>query len=80
MLFRWWVARRRSLRNVLLLFGTASSVIALFANFLPDIEEIPWWGIALFVLAAFFAGTLAMLEMFERPNGGYFGSKTPQEY
>ena len=72
MLFRWWVARRRSLRNVLLLFGTASSVIALFANFLPDIEEIPWWGIALFVLAAFFAGTLAMLEMSERPKRRIF--------
>ena len=72
MLFRWWVARRRSLRNVLLLLGTASSVLALFANFLPTIEEIPWWGIALLALAAFLAGTLGILEMFERPQRRVF--------
>lgn len=72
MLYRWWVARRRSLRNVLLLVGTASSVIALFVNFLPVGEEIPWWGIALFVSAACFAVALAVLEMLERPGRRVF--------
>ncbi len=72
MLFRWWATRRRSLRNVLLLFGTVSSVIALFVNFLPEIEKMPWWGIALLVLAAFLAGTLGILEMFERPKRRIF--------
>ena len=72
MLFRWWVARRRSLRNVFLLFASASSVIALFVNFLPDIDEMPWWAIALISLAALLAVILAILEMIERPQRRVF--------
>lgn len=72
MLSRWWVARRRSFRNVLFLLGTACSVIAVLATFLPDIEEIPWWGIAFLALAAFLAATLAFLEMRERPKQRIF--------
>ena len=72
MLFRWWVARRRALRNVFLLLGSTASVIALLVKFVPDLDKVPWWCIALFVLAAFFAGLLAILELCERPQRRIF--------
>ena len=72
MFFRWWVTRRRSLRNVLLLFASASSVIALLVNLLPVIDDMPWWGIVLIALAALFAAILVILEMFERPQRRIF--------
>ena len=72
MLFRWCVARRRSLRNVFLLVASASSVIALLVNILPDIDEIPLWGIALISAAALFAALLVILEMLERPQRRIF--------
>ena len=72
MLLRWWASRRRTLRNLLLLFGSFGSIFALFLNFFPDIKLIPWWGIALLALAAIFAVSLALFEIFERPHRRIF--------
>ena len=72
MLLRWWASRRRTLRNLLLLLGSSASIFALFLNFAPNIQLIPWWGVALLALAVFFAGVLAILELFERPHRRIF--------
>ena len=72
MLGRWWKSRRRSIRNLIFLFGSAASIIALFIGVLPDPGTYPWWGIALLSIGAILMILLAFFELLERPQSHFF--------
>ena len=72
MLLRWWIARRRSLRKLILLLGSIASIAALVAGLLPDSVTIPWWGFVLIIVSAVFIGLLIFLEFSEHPQRRVF--------
>ena len=72
MLSRWWTSRRRSIRNLGFLFGSAASIITLFVSVLPDPTTYPWWGVALLAIGAILIVLLAGFEFFDRPQSHVF--------
>jgi hypothetical protein len=53
---------RELIIRVLTLFGSLASVLGLALPYLPPVERLPWWGVALGVTSAFFFLLLVRLE------------------
>lgn len=73
MLKRWWLSHGRSLKHVVVLAGSVASITALFMNFLPNIEDLPWWGVLLLLTATILICLYFIFAFLDRPRRRVFG-------
>jgi hypothetical protein len=62
----WWTAWGELVQKLVALVASFASMAGLLVAFLPSPKDIPWWAVALLVLAAFAFIVLVVLEFFGR--------------
>lgn len=62
----WWTAWGELVRKLVPLVASFASMGGLLVAFLPSPKDLPWWAVALLVLAVFGFVVLAVLEFFDR--------------
>ena len=50
----WWKVCGELVLKFLALAGSLASLVGLLVPFLPSLQQLPWWAIALLVSATFF--------------------------
>ncbi len=58
----WWKAWGELVLKFLAFAGSLASLVGLLVPFLPSLQQLPWWAIALLVSATFFFFVLVVLE------------------
>ena len=75
---RWWIARRSLIRRLFLLFTSFTSIGTMPISLGPTPMTLPWWGIALLVVAMIFFVVLVVFEFHDHKHHHVF-AKTDTE-
>ena len=62
----WWKVWGDLVRKLVALVASFASLAGLLFAFIPPVEELPWWAIALIISATFFLVVLVVLEVLDR--------------
>lgn len=73
-----WTGWGELIRKLVALVASFASMAGLLVAFLPSPKKLPWWAVALLVLAGFSFITLVVLEFFDR-RGRHIYAKTDAE-
>ena len=73
MLRRCWIQWRILANKLLAITGSVASIIAVLVSFLPPLASLPWWGVALLVVAAGGVIVLVILEFYGLKGHYVFG-------
>ncbi|MCY4488949.1 MAG: hypothetical protein OXF11_17770 [Deltaproteobacteria bacterium] len=60
---RWWIAWRSLICRLFFLFSSVASIGGMFISLRPTPTTLPWWGIALLVVAVIFVVVLVVFEL-----------------
>jgi hypothetical protein len=62
----WWTAWGELVWKLVALVASFASMAGLLVVFLPSPKDLPWWAVALMILAALFFVVVVVLEFLDR--------------